>query len=365
MSRMRPEVLLKSSHRFSEDLVASANRFLDATEKLQDGSFFGIRMYLISNVFHSHLKIFENDEDPTPQLIKLFNNAAKFAETAGEQSICDKFFTLENQATKIEEEHFSKYVSDLFSDIWQGFSDEIYFSESFDFTKQRFEKSGVNPYEFFKDKIVLDAGCGSGKFSAAIAKFGAKKVIGVDIGMHGLDFARKQAKKTVYGERLEYVYGSLLDLPLEAEAVDIVWSNGVIHHTTDYEKCLKEFHRVLKNKGDLFLYVNGFYGLFEFILETLRFATFGVPNKLFQHYLHSLNINSGRIYFMLDCCYAPYEWKSGDDVKSLLNRYGFDKIKQLTRGVQIDAIEQISLGRPYSKTKYGEGQLKYLAKKAG
>jgi ubiquinone/menaquinone biosynthesis C-methylase UbiE len=365
MNRTRPDILLGSSHRFSKILVDSANGFLDATQKLHDGSFLGIKMYLISNIFHSHLKIFENDADPIPQLIKLFNDSAKFAENANKNSICDNFFTLENQSTKIEDEHFAKYVSDLFSDIWQGFSDEVYFSESFDFTEQRFRKSGVNPYEFFENKIVLDAGCGSGKFSAAIAKFGAKKVIGVDIGSHGLDFARSQAAKTDYADRLEYVYGSLLDIPLDSESVDIVWSNGVIHHTTDYEMCLKEFNRVLKNKGDLFLYVNGFYGLFEFMLETLRYATFGIPNKLFQHYLHSLKVNSGRIYFMLDCCYAPYEWKSGDEVKSLLNKYGFNQIKQLKRGVKIDAIEQISIGRPYADIKYGEGQLKYLAKKIG
>ncbi len=363
MTRKRPDILLNGSDRFSPQLVKAANRFLDAIEKLRDGSFFGVKMYLISNIFHSHLKIFENDDDPTPQLIELFNKGAEFAEVAFDKSVCDGFFNLEDQPEIIADEHFAKYVSDLFSDIWQGFSDEVYFDEPFNFTEKRFKKSGVDPYEFFKDKVVLDAGCGSGKFSAALAKFGAKRVVGVDIGARGLDFARAQAKKIDYGIKLEFIHGSLLDLPLSSESVDIVWSNGVIHHTTDYEKCLKEFNRVLNNKGDLFLYVNGFFGLFEFILETLRFASFGIPNKLFQHYLHAMNVNSGRIYFMLDCCYAPYEWKSGEEVRGLLQKYGFGEITQLMRGVEVDAIEQISLGRPFSIDKYGEGQLKYLAKK--
>ena len=365
MTRKRPNILLNDSGRFPADLISSANSFLDINEKLSDPSFFGVRMYLITNIFHSHLKIFDNDDDPTPQLIRLFDRATKFSENALESSIHDNFFVPVQNDKGIEKEHFADYVSNLFSDIWQGFSDEVYFDESFNFTKERFEKSGVDPFKFFDEKVILDAGCGSGKFSAALAKFGAKKVIGVDIGSHGLEFARKQSAKMDYGNKLEFIHGSLLDIPLESESVDIVWSNGVIHHTTDYEKCLEEFNRVLKKNGDLFLYVNGLYGFFEFILETLRYATFGIPNKLVQHFLHSLNVNSGRIYFMLDCCYAPYEWKSGEEVKNLLSKYGFGEIKQLKRGVEIDAIEQISLERPYAVLKYGEGQLKYLAKKQG
>ena len=78
-----------------------------------------------------------------------------------------------------------------------------------------------------------------------------------------------QAKKITYGNKLEYKFGSLLDIPLANESIDIVWSNGVIHHTADYNKCLSEFYRVLKKNGNLFLYVNGLYGLFEFLLENM------------------------------------------------------------------------------------------------
>jgi ribosomal protein L11 methylase PrmA len=56
-------------------------------------------------------------------------------------------------------------------------TDDIYFDQTFNFTKTRFLKSGINPYNFFKNKIVLDAGCGSGKFSSAIAKFKAKRFL--------------------------------------------------------------------------------------------------------------------------------------------------------------------------------------------
>ena len=90
-------------------------------------------------------------------------------------------------------------------------TDDIYFDETHDFTCERLEKNGINPKSFFENKIVVDCGCGSGKFSATIARLGAKEVIGVDIGEKGLEFARQQAQKVSYGERMRFVRGSLID----------------------------------------------------------------------------------------------------------------------------------------------------------
>ncbi len=39
----------------------------------------------------------------------------------------------------------------------------------------------IKPDEFIKDKYCLDAGCGSGRFSYAMQKLGAKKVDSIDL----------------------------------------------------------------------------------------------------------------------------------------------------------------------------------------
>ena len=90
-------------------------------------------------------------------------------------------------------------------------------------------------------------------------------------------------------------------------------------------------------------------------------ATADVPRELFQHFLVLLGINSGRIYWIMDCLYAPYEWKSRAAVVGMLERNGFSEIRQLTRGVATDQIEQVSTGLPHADVKYGEAQLKFLA----
>ena len=81
--------------------------------------------------------------------------------------------------------------------------------------------------------------------------------------------------------------------------------------------------------------------------------------------IESIGVNSGRLYWIMDCCYAPYEWRSKKQVVSLLEDNGYTNIKQLTRGVEIDQIEKISQGKPNAKISYGEGQLKFVAELAG
>ena len=39
-------------------------------------------------------------------------------------------------------------------------------------------------------------------------------------------------------------------------------------------------------------------------------------------------------------------------------------LKQMVRGTDIDQIELIATDAPYIRLKYGEGQLKYIARKA-
>ncbi len=341
---------------------AAADRYLTAARALPDRSQWPLLMHTNLNLFLWHLDAFAKKEDPVPAFADAFGRAAAFLESATKNGISGGHFPGAG-ASKPDDAAFESMVSSLFGDVWGQMTDEVYFEESYSFTKERLEKNGVDPVALFRGKTVVDAGCGGGKFSAAIARFGAEKVIGLDISEKALSFGRLQAAKVPYGSKLEYRFGSLIKIPLPDASVDMVWSNGVIHHTLDYEGCLREFARVLKPGGTLFLYVNGRFGLFELMLDTLRLALERVPRSLFQHFLQLLGVNTGRIYWIMDCNYAPYEWKSRSEVETLMQKHGFTDLKQLTRGVAIDQIEQITTGLPHAAVKYGDGQLKYLAKK--
>ena len=353
---------VKSNKNIDKRAVKAAGEFVKQSKLLIDKSYWAVKMFTSMNVFLWHLDAFAEKEDPVPMFVDIMHKAAKALEAIRTSGVCGSHFPIEARDS-VNDKLFEENVYGLFSDIWLGMTDDIYFDQSFEFTKERFLKNKIDPYQFFKDKIVLDAGCGSGKFSTAIARFGAKKVIGLDIGEKGLEFARKQAAKTDFESILEYRSGSLLDMPFEDDYADIVWSNGVVHHTLNYEKCIQEFSRVIKPGGSLFLYVNGRFGLFELLVDSLKQATSDVPRQHFQYFLTGLNINSGRIYWMLDCIYAPYEWKSRAEVIGLLKKYGFANMYQFLRGVETDQIEQVTMDIPYAEVKYGEAQLKFIAEK--
>ena len=344
---------------FDTKAKEAADKYLTLARQLSNHNFGPLLCFTTTNLFLWHIDAFECEGDVNGAFTEKFNKASHILETVKNSGLAVKV-TSGLKDTSFGE-NFEEDVSGLFSDIWAEMTDDIYFDETYNFTCERLKKNGINPQNFFANKIVVDGGCGSGKFSATIARLGAKEVIGVDIGERGLEFARGQAQKVPYGNRMRFRHGSLLSIPLENNSVDMVWSNGVIHHTLDYDKCVEEFSRITKPGGKLFLYVNGRFGLFELLQDTLRKSMENVPRNLMQTYLKTLGVNSGRLYWIMDCCYAPYEWRSKKQVVTLLEDNGYTKIKQLTRGIEIDQIEKISQGKPNATISYGEGQLKFVA----
>lgn len=350
-----------SPSNFDLSCVAAADRFVAANRALNDRSAWGLRMFTTLNLFLWHLKEFPRADDPRFGFVSACDEATRVLETSRDLLARVKEYPPLSVAERVP---FEDAVSGLFSDIWIDMTDDIYFEETYRFTAERLKKNNIDPAALFSGKIVVDAGCGSGKFSAAIARFGAAQVIGLDIGQKGLDFARRQAVKVPYGARLNFQHASLLEIPLKDASADMVWSNGVIHHTLDYERCIREFARILKPGGALFLYVNGAFGLFELLQERVRQASVDIPRALFQNYLKSLGVNSGRLYWLMDAFYAPYEYKPRAEVIAMLERNGFTTIRQLLRGVASDQIEQVSAGIPFADVKYGEAQLKFLCTKS-
>lgn len=349
--------LSRIENRYSEDIIESVKNYLKICRKNSNSIYWPIRMFSSLSLFLWHLDAFSKNVDPSTDFAKQFRNHSALIS----QAIQCNF--IKNTMDKVKKISFEEDVSGLFSNIWLDMTDDIYFEETYEFTCTRLKKNDIDPNLFFKNKVVLDAGCGSGKFTSTIAKLGAKKVYGVDIGKKGLEFAKTQAKKKEYCANIEYIEGSLLDIPLGSNQIDMVWSNGVIHHTLDYNKCLYEFNRVLKQGGELFLYVNGSFGLFELLQDALRVCNEDIPKSLFQDYIKSLGVNSGRLYWLMDCLYAPYEYKSLQEIESLLKSNGFVELKQLKRGVPSDQIEQVSTNLPFAKIKYGDSQVKIVCSK--
>ena len=350
-----------------EGCIKIAQEFLDISKKMDNPAFHNIKAYVAISIFYWHLEESPKNRDPIPEFIKTFKKAISILKTVFDNEICSKeFFSttheeIEKGTGQVVDADFEKKISGLFSDVWVDFSDEVYFKEALDFTRERFKRNNINADDYFKDKVVVDAGCGSGKYCATLASLGAKKVIGIDIGEKGLEFANKQKQKHPRGNIIEYKNCSLLDIQLDDNSVDMVWSNGVIHHTKDYEKCLSEFSRIIKPNGNLYLYVEGPEGLYELLCDTLIEAHRALPRSIVQNMLINYGTDSGRIYWVMDNLFAPYERKTRSEVENLLDKYGFKDVFPMLRGLDIDNNEMVYSEQPYAKIKHGDGMLKYLA----
>jgi len=105
------------------------------------------------------------------------------------------------------------------------------------------------PIESLSGKSVLEIGCGAGAHSALFALHGAH-VTSVDITF---DRAHAGAQKFfLLGDKATgciALQGDAEALPLLDASFDIVYSNGVLHHTPETERALDEVFRVLKPGG--------------------------------------------------------------------------------------------------------------------
>ena len=174
------------SIKFKKCILASDN-FIKINKKLKSKCFWAMRTEISVNLFLWHLSEFKKNRDPRIQFVKMFNQSTKIL--AYRNRLKNLNYNSNEKLKKID---FENYIKTLFGEIWFNMTDNIYFNQTYNFTKERFLKSGVDPAAFFKNKIVLDAGCGSGKFSCAIAKFGARKVYGFDLSELAVNFANKQ-----------------------------------------------------------------------------------------------------------------------------------------------------------------------------
>ena len=107
----------------------------------------------------------------------------------------------------------------------------------------------VIPFKEFKNKKVLEVGCGAGFDAYNIAREGGIYT-GIDITPENID--RTKTHLGYFGLNTKVLEADAEQLPFEEE-FDIVYSNGVLHHTPNMEKSFSEAYRVLKDNGEFYV----------------------------------------------------------------------------------------------------------------
>jgi len=149
-------------------------------------------------------------------------------------------------------------------------------------------KTGVAP-ESLAGKLVLDAGCGGGRYARLLGRVGAL-VIGVDLS----NAFEKAAELCADLPNVTIIQADLERLPLAERCFDLVFSIGVLHHGPKPREAFAQVARRVKPGGRLavWLYRRNTRPQ-EWVNSALRAVTTRVPSRPLEWACAGLGVLGG------------------------------------------------------------------------
>jgi len=151
--------------------------------------------------------------------------------------------------------NIQKWWGDLYKQAYEGHEDGLdstQMDKKLDDLEDLFKKRELlpiveMPLGELADQKVLEIGSGSGAHSALFKRYGAI-VTAVDITPERVLATARKLALVKEGSGRAY-QADAENLPFTDNSFDIVYSNGVLHHSEDTGRCIDEVHRVLKPGG--------------------------------------------------------------------------------------------------------------------
>ena len=143
-----------------------------------------------------------------------------------------------------------KFVQKMFDDI----------SDNYDFLNRLlslgidiyWRKKLIQSMDIKNGQHIIDIATGTGDVAFAIDKKYDVSIVGLDISKNMLKIAKvKLEKKKTENTKIEFIHGDAEDLPMGDNSYDHICISFGFRNLGNYDKALKEFHRVLKPGGRL------------------------------------------------------------------------------------------------------------------
>lgn len=158
------------------------------------------------------------------------------------------------QYTEADAQTYYNEQDELYKQCWAGDGTThwgFFADESVDdlqeagwrWTEKILEKSGITA-----ESKVLEIGCGNGAVALWLAKRTRCAVVGLDISSVRIRNAQAVAAEDPE-LRVEFICGSVTELPFASDEFTHVWGQGVLYHVPDLDKALSEVSRVLAPQG--------------------------------------------------------------------------------------------------------------------
>ena len=150
-------------------------------------------------------------------------------------------------------------------------------------------KTGLKP-EDLEGKLVLDVGCGMGRFAEVATRWGAR-VVGID-----LSAAAEVAARNLADREFVALQADVFALPFALESFDYIYSMGVLHHTPDCEKAFKTLPQYLRPGGGIAIWLYSGYNKWYRFSDIYRKFTHRMSSPL----LHGILRVAVPFFYWLD-----------------------------------------------------------------
>lgn len=144
----------------------------------------------------------------------------------------------------------------------ESFSYEWDFYKYSDSQKKYYENQIIDflkeDKSYFKDKMILEVGCGLGRQTQAIVPF-CKDLFVLDIS-NSVDKLPKIVN-------LHPIQCDIMSIPLKAKSFDFIYSRGVFHHTPSTRQAFENSVKLVKNGGKM---VFSIYPRRNFVFHSLN-----------------------------------------------------------------------------------------------
>lgn len=299
--------------------------------------------------------IFAAAADPVPAYTALVDNAASYLEASHALPLAASARPVDTEGQTALDVTASHY-----GQLWGGFSPEHYFDEATELLRMRFERNGFDLSRAPGERVI-DIGCGGGRYSVALKRLGFKEVVGVDWSTQAIGVANARVSEAKI-EGVTYQRADVLQLPFADREFDVVFSNGVLHHTVDCQRGVQELARVVKPGGRGWLYLYHRPGGLDRLTHYLaRLMLKHSSHEVCRRYCNALGLAANRIFFLLDLWLTPIaEAYTPEEMDAMLAAAKMASWQRCARGADQDLAERIYQQEPHAAAKYGVGENRYI-----
>jgi ubiquinone/menaquinone biosynthesis C-methylase UbiE len=350
----------KQIKKFSQKKI-SFNSLEKLCTKCRDPIFSDLKVYMILSLKWNfdYLAKTRSNPDKLNLSLNFWYNTFSIFQSLKKSGWIQKKFKVNKNGAKLDIWENTRRAFDF---MWPKNTKSFFFNSSRVLAdlrlKQIISKISKNK-NFFKDKTVLDSGCGPARYIDVMLQYNPKKIIGIDSGQSIINENKNKYKKykNVFFKKTRFD-----KLKFKSKTIDFLISAGVLHHTkTPIKKLVSEHARIVKNGGYFFVFISGSGGqelaLWKFCRRVMADVDINYAYNLLKD-----KISPMRIQGFLDHSYGEYKETSRLLFEKILKN-NFSQIQKISGISGADVTRETFKNDNFFKKRFGSGNLRYLCKK--